>query len=140
MKNVQNAKCNGDFAPLRNQNCCVMKFRPIYINNYNSQRGIAAIVLAMFINDFFIILFQFLLFNFLPFLFISCTSPKSVVFSAHIYLRNAACILLSYWIPVEKTDNNFGCEVSYTKAVKVRIFQHFFEVIHQTRQKIETQE
>ena len=31
MKNVQNATCDGDFAPLRSQNRCVIKFRPIYM-------------------------------------------------------------------------------------------------------------
>ena len=31
MKNVQKAKCDGDFAPLRSQNRCVIKLLPIYI-------------------------------------------------------------------------------------------------------------
>ena len=31
MKNVQNATCDGDFAPLKSQNCCEIKFRPIYM-------------------------------------------------------------------------------------------------------------
>ena len=31
MKNVQNATCDGDFAPLRGQNCSEIKFRPIYM-------------------------------------------------------------------------------------------------------------
>ena len=31
MKNVQKAKCDGDFAPFRGQNRCVIKFQPIYI-------------------------------------------------------------------------------------------------------------
>ena len=34
MKNVQKAKWDGDFAPLRGQNRCVIKFRPIYIYIY----------------------------------------------------------------------------------------------------------
>ena len=29
MKNVQNDTYDGDFAPLRSQNSCVIKFRPI---------------------------------------------------------------------------------------------------------------
>ena len=39
MKNVQNATCDGDFAPLRSQNCCEIKFRPIYIIRLNVMQG-----------------------------------------------------------------------------------------------------
>ena len=44
MKNVQKAKWDGDIAPLRGQNRCVIKFRPIYmrfdINNVVSANNL----------------------------------------------------------------------------------------------------
>ena len=38
MKNVQNTTCDGDFAPLRSQNRCVIKFRPIYMAQFNTRQ------------------------------------------------------------------------------------------------------
>ena len=39
MKNVQKTKCDGDFAPLRGQNRCVIKFRPIYMCSYKPENA-----------------------------------------------------------------------------------------------------